>query len=149
MTTETQAQQTANNVKKYVGGCHCGTVRFEAELDLSTPVNRCNCTICSKVGGSTMNIKPNAFRLLAGAQSLGEYRVGGSANPNSRSFCKHCGIVCFGGGFVEELGGDFRAVSVNCLDDVDLTQLTYQYWDGLNDNWGAGPRPQPWPNRRS
>ncbi|PTL77054.1 GFA family protein [Vitiosangium sp. GDMCC 1.1324] len=139
------AQKNNPHLKKYAGGCHCGAVRFEAELDLSGPVSRCNCSICTKVGASSINVKPSAFRLVSGAEHVSEYRVGNS--QNSRSFCKRCGIQCFGGGYVEILGGDFRSIYVNCLDDVDLTTLTFQYWDGRHDNWGAGPRSQPWPAR--
>ncbi|MCP3138645.1 GFA family protein [Pyxidicoccus xibeiensis] len=144
--TETNWQQLPNpaHVKKYVGGCHCGAVRFEADLDLTVPVNRCNCTICLKAGGSTINVKPHAFRLVAGADSLGRYGV--DASPNHRAFCKRCGIMCFGEGDVAELGGEFRTVHVNCLEDVDLSGLNFQYWDGRHDNWMAGPRSKPWPN---
>ncbi len=145
--SETGQQQThgAGNVKTYTGGCHCGAVRFEAQLDLSEPANRCNCSICTKVGGSGTTIKPSAFRLLSGAESLGEYRKGGS--PNYRNFCKHCGVHCFGAGDVPELGGAFASVNINCLDGVDPAKLTYQYWDGRYDNWQAGARSEPWPLR--
>lgn len=142
---ETQKRQTPNasGTKVHSGGCHCGAVRFEAELDLGAGATRCNCTICTKTGSTNVVVKPNAFRLLAGAESLGEYRVGTS--PNSRSFCKRCGIHVFGQGDVVELGGAFVSVNVNSLEDVELSALKVQYWDGRHDNWAAGMRPEPWP----
>ena len=30
------------------GGCHCGAVRFEAELPDAFEVEDCNCTMCAK-----------------------------------------------------------------------------------------------------
>ncbi|NOK03854.1 MULTISPECIES: GFA family protein [Myxococcus] len=134
-----------SKLKHYTGGCLCGAVRFEAEMDLSEPVSRCNCSICTKVGGTQAYPKPSAFRVTAGTEHLGEFRKGSS--PNFRSFCKHCGIHCFSAGFVEELGGEFRSVNIQCLDDVDPGELKVVYWDGRHDNWEAGTRDRPWPIR--
>lgn len=141
--TQTQKSQTQSNLKWHKGGCLCGAVRFEAEVDLSKPVGRCNCTICTKVGATSTAVKPSAFRVLSGEEHLGKWSKSGG--PNYRYFCKQCGTQVFGAGNVPELGGEFRSVYANCLDDVDLTELTIGYWDGRNDNWHAGMRPQPWP----
>ncbi len=141
--SQTDRAQSQSPVKKYTGGCLCGAVRFEAELDLSEPVSRCNCTFCTKVGATSSIVKPDALRVVSGAESLGEFRRPGS--KNARYFCKQCGTQCFAGGYVEELGGAYRSVYVNCLDGVDLSELKIGYWDGRNNNWEAGLRDQPWP----
>jgi len=129
--------------KTYTGGCHCGAVRFEADLDLSNGGTMCNCTICAKLGGVTTVVKPSAFRLLAGEDSLSSYTW---ATPTSqRRFCKRCGVQCFSKGHVEELGGDFVSVTLNALDDFDRSTIKVRHWDGLHNNWQAGMRDTPWP----
>jgi len=128
------------------GSCHCGAVKFEASVDLSKGVSRCNCSICAKVAQAGASIKPSQFKLLSGESDLGSYAWGGKIS--TRYFCKHCGIHVFGRGFLEVLGGDFVSVNFNTLDDVDVMELPLTHWDGRHNNWMAGPRPTPWPRVR-
>lgn len=124
------------------GSCHCGAVRYRAEVDASHG-SRCNCTICTKVSQLGGIVKPEAFELLMGSENITQYVWG--HNTSVRSFCKTCGVHCFGMGHLAELGGDFVSINFNTLDDVDSVDVKVVYWDGRHDNWHAGPRERPWP----
>jgi hypothetical protein len=125
------------------GGCHCGAVRFEVTLEPGFKGSRCNCSICAKTAITGTIVKPDAFRLLSGGVELSSYVWGGRVS--TRYFCKHCGIHCYGAGYLEQIGGDFVSVNLNCLDDMDTSALDVVYWDGRHDNWMAGSRNAPWP----
>ena len=88
-------------------------------------------------------VKPEAFTLVAGEDSLSSYEWGHKVSR--RFFCRHCGIHCFGRGYLVELGGDFVSVNYNCLENVELSELKVGYWDGRHNNWYAGLRDRPWP----
>lgn len=130
------------HAKKHTGGCHCGEVRFEVEVD-ATNASRCNCSICQKIAFLGAMVKPGDFKLLTDESKLSVYEWGGKISR--RFFCKSCGVHSFGRGHLEQLGGDYVSINVNCLDDVDPSTVKVVNWDGRHDNWEAGPRPEPWP----
>jgi hypothetical protein len=130
------------DAKKHLGNCHCGAVRFEVDIAADARVGRCNCTICRRTAVTGMIVKPAAFRLLSGKESLTEYEWGGRIAK--RFFCKTCGVHCFAPGHLEQLGGDYVSVNLNCVDDFELDEAMVVYWDGRHDNWQAGPRSKPW-----
>ena len=133
--------EQANQARKHPGSCHCGAVKFEVQVD-ATAGARCNCTVCTKVGGLNAIVKPDAFRLLSGERNLSFYEWGGKTAK--RYFCKSCGVSCFGRGYLEQVGGDYVSVNFNALDDVDPATVNVVHWDGRHDNWQAGPRETPW-----
>lgn len=126
--------------KTYTGGCHCGAVRFEADIDLSLGTMRCNCSICTKTRFWPAAVAPESFRLLAGEEELTEYLF--HTRTNQHFFCRHCGVRSFGLGQLPDSGERIYGVNVTCLDDVapeELINSPITYADGKHNNWHLMP----------
>lgn len=115
------------DTKTLSGGCHCGAVRFEVELDLAAPMTECNCSICGKSGTRLAFVPDSKFTLKSGEETLRDYQF--NKKHIHHLFCTTCGIRSFARGAAPD-GSMMYAVNVRCLDDVDLTPMTVQHFDG-------------------
>ncbi|HUG46056.1 MAG TPA: GFA family protein [Sphingomicrobium sp.] len=111
---------------KVAGGCHCGRVRFEAELlDPPVPALDCNCSICAKTGYLHVIVPHERFELVAGRDSLSSYRFGTDAAEHL--FCGHCGVKSF---YQPRSHPDSWSINGNCLDHP--VELAIEPFDGRN-----------------
>ncbi|QDF97731.1 aldehyde-activating protein [Azoarcus sp. DD4] len=126
-------------LQTYRGSCHCGAVRFEADLDLTQPTFRCNCSICRRTRFWAAVARADGFRLLSGKSELTRYVF--NSMKNEHFFCRHCGVRAFGVGNDTPIGKMY-GVNLGCLDDVSDEQLAtvpITYVDGLEDRWQQAP----------
>ena len=73
------------------GACHCGAVRFTAELPLGlASARRCTCSICRMRGAVAVTSTHQGFKILQGADKLATYRF--NTMTAEHHFCSVCGI---------------------------------------------------------
>ena len=79
------------------GGCHCGYITYEAEIDPET-VSICHCTDCQTLTGTAYrnNVRSleGTFKLLAGQPKI-YVKTAESGNKRAHGFCPECGTPIY------------------------------------------------------
>jgi len=111
---------------KLIGGCHCGAVRFEAEV-AGPPIAAldCNCSVCRMTGFMHIVVPHDRFELIAGRDALSSYRFGTGAAQHL--FCRNCGIKSF---YQPRSHPDAWSINANCLDHP--VELAIERFEGAN-----------------
>jgi hypothetical protein len=82
---------------KVTGGCHCGHISYEAEVDPAT-IRVCHCTDCQRLTGTAFRINisslPETFKLKSGLPKI-YVRTADSGNKCAHAFCKECGTPIY------------------------------------------------------
>ena len=108
------------------GGCHCGAVRFVAQLpDAPVPALDCNCSICATTGFLHVMVPHDRFELVSGRDALTSYRFGTGAAEHL--FCSTCGVKSF---YQPRSHPDAWSVNAHCLDEP--VELAIEPFDGRN-----------------
>ena len=112
------------------GGCHCGAVRFEAELPERIEAQTCNCSICEKTGFVHIIVPESRFHLLNGEDRLTTYTF--NTGVARHLFCSVCGVKSF---YRPRSNPDGWSVNARCLDLADGLDIVIESFDGRN--WEA------------
>jgi hypothetical protein len=109
-----RVQDMEPSMEKIAGRCHCGGVRFEAELVGGLQrVVRCTCTYCRMRGAVVAFTDIERFTLASGEALLSRYQF--NTNAALHYFCSRCGIYTH---HQRRLDPTQYAVNVACLDGV-------------------------------
>jgi hypothetical protein len=115
-------------MKTYTGGCHCGAVKYEVNMELGEVLS-CNCSLCAKMGSLLKFVPIEEFKLLSGEDVLVDYQF--NKKIIHHVFCPTCGIHSFSRAELAD-GKSMAAINVRCLDDIDVAELPVKYFDGKN-----------------
>jgi len=111
----------------FSGGCHCGAVRFEVDVEGPIELSLCNCSICQKTAYVHLIVQKQQFRLLSGSESLTVYRF--NTGVAEHSFCSVCGIKAF---YVPRSDPGGYSVNARCLDGGVPQAARVRDFDGQN-----------------
>jgi len=109
------------------GHCHCGAIRYEAEVDPER-VTICHCSDCQSLTGSayrvTVRAEKDAFHLRAGEPKV-YVKVGDSGARRAQAFCANCGSPLYTYSADKLLRYGLR---VGCLDERHALPPKVQVW---------------------
>jgi hypothetical protein len=111
----------------YSGGCQCGKVRYQVQMDLGEVVS-CNCSRCARLGWLLAFVPSTEFKLLSGGSSLTTFEF--NKHTIQHQFCSTCGIQSFAMGTHPKTGAKMTAINVRCLEGVDVDALKVKKIDG-------------------
>lgn len=110
----------------YMGGCHCGAVRFSVKTQ-GEKLTDCNCSICRKKGFLHLIVTKDKFNLIQGEDVLKTYKF--NTGIAQHKFCGVCGIHSF---YIPRSHPDCIDVNVHCLDENVIDNFEIVAFDGQN-----------------
>ena len=117
------------------GGCHCGRIRYEAEVD-PTKVVICHCTDCQTLSGSAFRTVvatyEGTFKLLSGVPKV-YIKTGESGNNRKLTFCPDCGTPIYSAPPGD--GSEVVALRVGTVRQRDQLIPSDQYWFRSSQAW--------------
>ena len=119
------------------GSCHCGAIKFEAEVN-PDKVSICHCTDCQTSTGSAFRVNvpvPGAtFKMISGTPKIYVKTTADSGNHRAQAFCADCGSPIY-----STTPGDgpqpFYMVRVGILNERNQLPPQRQNWHRSSQSW--------------
>ena len=125
----------SNHTMKIDGGCHCGAIRYEADID-PTKVVICHCTDCQTLSGTAYRTvvpaEANSFELLCGSPKL-YAKTADDGSTRLQAFCPECGSPLYSAPPEGEVG--YFGIRVGTSNQRDLLVPKNQYWMRSAQSW--------------
>ena len=120
---------------KINGGCHCGALTYEAEID-PKGVTVCHCTDCQKMSGTAFRTVIRAdkgkFSMLSGEPKI-YVKTAESGTARAMGFCGNCGTQIFGTSVGE--GPKIYGIRVGTVTQSTLLSPKQQIWTRSAQPW--------------
>lgn len=120
---------------KITGGCHCGKITFEAEIDPDNVII-CHCTDCQSLSGSAFRTvalsKKDAFTFLTGEPTL-YIKTGDSGNKREQTFCPECGSPIYSASAGD--GPKYYGIRLGTVNQRDELPPKKQIWIKSAQSW--------------
>ena len=93
ITSSFQDAESESDTMKIDGSCHCGELKYRAEVDPAHAMV-CHCTDCQVLSGTAFRSLvlslPDAFEMTAGTPKIYQ-KIAASGNAREQAFCGTCG----------------------------------------------------------
>ena len=133
---------------KINGGCHCGYISYEAEIDPDKIVV-CHCTDCQTLSGSPFRwvapTRESTFKLQSGELKI-YVKTAESGAKRAQSFCPECGTPIYATSAEGE--PKFHGLRVGSISQRDKLLPKSQMWARSEQGWVADLNSVPKVERR-
>lgn len=117
------------------GGCHCGQIKFRAEID-PEQVEICHCTDCQTLSGSAYRTvvpaEANSFELISGKPKL-YAKTAEDGSQRLQAFCGECGSPLYSAPPQGEKG--YFGIRVGAINQRDKLIPKNQCWARSAQPW--------------
>ena len=124
---------------KVDGGCHCGQITFEAEIDPER-VSICHCTDCQTMSGAPFNavvqVSQADFTLKSGTLKM-YVKTAESGNKRAQMFCPDCGNRIYATSAGDPPGGGpkFFGIRIGVINQRRELSPKRQIWHRSAQPW--------------
>ncbi len=120
---------------KIDGGCHCGNIAYDADID-PDKVIICHCTDCQTLSGSAFRTvvltREDAFALRSGNPKV-YVKTAQSGAKRRQSFCPECGTPIYSTS--DETGPKIYGLRVGTVRQRDKLVPQLQLWSRSQQHW--------------